>query len=154
MRSAILICSFFLVLVTGYTATPLSRTYFKGTNINAIKFRFLGSGWNWNTYDLIVKPDSIAECITVSENGEKLSHTSKISEEDFKELINILNEIDFRSLKRNYTSRATDQASVKLIVNLRHRSIEINDYGMKGTHDLQMLYSCLKDIVQHKGWVR
>lgn len=82
-------------------------------------------------------------------NFQKYSGTykSKLSQEQYKELIDILNYIDFENLNEGYQVGYTDSATGTLKVtydNLKTKNI--SDYGMMGTRGLKKLYNVLFDL--------
>ncbi|MGE8556309.1 MAG: DUF6438 domain-containing protein [Chryseobacterium jejuense] len=81
------------------------------------------------------------------------AYKAKISQEQYKELTEILNYIDFENLDENYSVGHTDSATGTLKVtydNLKTKNI--SDYGMMGTRGLQKLYKILFDLRGSAEW--
>lgn len=84
-------------------------------------------------------------------NVRKNHYSGKVSTEDFKTLIALINYIDFENLDEKYKVSYTDAATAQLEINYDHLlSKKISDYGMSGTRGLEILYNFLKKISNDK----
>lgn len=81
------------------------------------------------------------------------TYKSKLSQEQYKKLIEILNYIDFENLNEDYSVGYTDSATGTLRItydNLKTKNIR--DYGMMGTRGLKKLYDMLFDLRGSLRW--
>lgn len=75
-----------------------------------------------------------------------------ISEKEFDELIEILNYIDFSSLK-NYSVMWTDDQSSTLKITYDNGKVKtIYDYGLVGTYGLKRTYEMLFSLRKNQSW--
>jgi len=82
-------------------------------------------------------------------------YTSKLSQEKFKEIVDLLNYIDFENLADEYEVGYSDAATTRLKVtydNLKVKSIR--DYGGMGTRGLRKLYDKLIDLKANQEWIK
>jgi len=71
----------------------------------------------------------------------------------YNQIIDLLNYLDFKNLKNEYSVNWTDDASVTLkIVYDNGKEKVINDYGLIGTYGLQYLYSLFFDLRFNQNW--
>lgn len=76
-----------------------------------------------------------------------------IQKKDYQGIIDLLNYIDFPSLKNNYHVNWTDDQGVTLIVTYNNgKKKMINDYGMIGTCGLELLYKKIFDLRLNQNW--
>lgn len=81
------------------------------------------------------------------------TYEAKIPQDQYKELITILNYIDFENLNEEYNVGYTDAPTGTLTIIYDDMKIKkINDYGMRGTRGLQKLYDILFDLRGRLEW--
>ncbi len=81
--------------------------------------------------------------------------TTTIKEEDYNNVIELLNYIDFPNLKDNYAVGWTDDQSCTLKITYDNGKIkEIKDYGLIGTFGLNRLYNLMFDLRFSQEWKR
>lgn len=81
------------------------------------------------------------------------TYKSKLSQEQYEELTDILNYIDFENLDENYSVGYTDSATGTLKVTYDTlKTKNIRDYGMMGTRGLQKLYKILFGLRGSVEW--
>lgn len=97
-------------------------------------------------------PKSIRKAIGKIQKDNKNFETL-IHENDFLELENLLNYIDFENLKDDYAVTWTDdQTSVLKIIYDNGKVKTIKDYGLSGTYGLKLLYQKLFDLRFNQDW--
>lgn len=80
---------------------------------------------------------------------------TKITTEKFNELVNLLNYIDFESLKDNYSVNWTDDQSCTLKITYDNgKSKSISDYGLVGTYGLDRVYQMLFELRENQNWTK
>ncbi|MGH1518603.1 DUF6438 domain-containing protein [Chryseobacterium sp. JK1] len=81
------------------------------------------------------------------------AYESKVPPEQYKELINLINYIDFENLDDDYEVSYTDSATGTLKIvydNLKVKTI--SDYGMMGSRGLRKLYNILFNLRGKLEW--
>ena len=79
----------------------------------------------------------------------------KVDDKKYKELISILNYIDFSKLKDEYHVTATCQSSCVLKITYNNGKVKmIGDYGQVGTYGLKLLYQKLSDLRFNQKWTK
>lgn len=85
-------------------------------------------------------------------NKEEGNFKTTILENDFKELNEILNYIDFSNLK-NYSVTWTDDQSSTLKITFDNGKVKtIYDYGLVGTYGLKKTYEILYNLRKNQNW--
>ncbi|MDQ1160124.1 hypothetical protein QE422_000492 [Chryseobacterium sp. SORGH_AS 447] len=112
-------------------------------HILEIEFEMGGSHWiNSNTKIEIVSNRDIAWTVTKDDHSHVYS--SKLSKEKFKEIIDLLNYIDFENLHDEYNVSYSDAGTTHLKVTYDHLKVKtIRDYGGMGTRGLRKLYDTI-----------
>ena len=90
-------------------------------------------------------------------NGVELegNYTSVIKNENFEELNDLINYIDFVNLKNEYAVSWTDDQSCILSLTYDDGKIKkISDYGLSGTYGLDRLYQLLFALRENQQWVK
>ncbi len=88
-------------------------------------------------------------------NFQKYSghYRSKLSQEQYKDLLEILDYIDFENLDENYSVAYSDSATGTLKITYDNlKTKKISDYGMMGTRGLKKLYNVLFDLRGSIEW--
>lgn len=76
-----------------------------------------------------------------------------ITDEKYNELVELLNYIDFESLKDNYAVTWTDDQSSKLTITYNNGKVKtIDDYGLLGTFGLNKVYQMLFEMRENQKW--
>jgi len=81
---------------------------------------------------------------------------TKIKEASFNELLKTLNAANLSTLKSYYGNKnVTDLPTAKLkLVTSPTQSVEIEDYGKRGTPELRALYEALEGLRTSETWVK
>lgn len=80
---------------------------------------------------------------------------SKITEDKYNEIVNLLNYIDFETLQDNYAVRWTDDQSSTLKITYDNGKIKsIHDYGLIGTYGLDRVYQLLFKLRENQKWTK
>lgn len=80
---------------------------------------------------------------------------AKINDADYIQLVNLLNYIDFKNLKDEYSVSWTDDRSATLTITYGNgKTKTIEDYGMIGTHGLSSVYDLLAEMRFNQKWKR
>lgn len=78
---------------------------------------------------------------------------SKIDENTFNQIFDILNYIDFENLKDDYSVSWTDDQGSTLKITYDNGKVKtISDYGMVGSYGLKRLYKLLYDLRFNQAW--
>jgi hypothetical protein len=76
-----------------------------------------------------------------------------INDADYKQLMTLVNYIDFKRLSNNYAVTWTDDTEGVIRITYKDGQVkEISDYGMAGSHSLQTLYRALSDFRFSQKW--
>ncbi|WP_379965433.1 DUF6438 domain-containing protein [Epilithonimonas sp. UC225_85] len=76
-----------------------------------------------------------------------------ITDNDYNELVSILNYVDFPNLEDNYSVNWTDDQTSTLKITYNNGKVkEISDYGMIGTYGLDRIYSLFFDLRFNQNW--
>uniref|UniRef100_UPI0025C73B24 DUF6438 domain-containing protein n=1 Tax=Chryseobacterium sp. TaxID=1871047 RepID=UPI0025C73B24 len=90
----------------------------------------------------------------LSENIEGKFHT-KIKNEDYQELIKILEYIDFPNLQDEYSVDWTDDQTLILKITYGNGKVKtIQDYGASGTYGLKKIYKILFNMRKNQDWIK
>jgi len=82
---------------------------------------------------------------------------TRLKNEDYQRIKDLLNYLDFPHLKKHYAVNWTDDQFVELRIfyedeNGKEKQKRINDYGKIGTHGLKLLYSLLFQLRNNQKW--
>jgi len=81
------------------------------------------------------------------------SFTTNITEDKYNDITNLLNYIDFESLRDSYSVNWTDDQSCTLKITYDNGKVKsINDYGLTGTFGLNRLYQLLFALRGNQNW--
>lgn len=79
--------------------------------------------------------------------------TSTLTKDNFFEISNLLNYIDFENLKDNYTVNSEDESRCTLKITYDNGKTKlIKDYGLIGTFGLSRVYQVLHDLRKNQQW--
>ncbi|MBA5629615.1 DUF6438 domain-containing protein [Moheibacter lacus] len=91
--------------------------------------------------------------LRINSNDEEGNFLTILRQENWNELIDILNYIDFENLEENYAVNWTDDQTAILKIHYDNGKIkEIRDYGLIGTYGLSILYDKLYEIRKNQDW--
>ncbi|SDQ42161.1 hypothetical protein SAMN05421664_1545 [Chryseobacterium soldanellicola] len=125
---------------------------------NILEMQFETSGSYWNSYVLKMEIVSNRDIIWVTKDDGFLRsgvYTSKLSMEKFKEIVDLLNYIDFENLKDEYEVGYSDAATTRLKVTYDNLKVKnISDNGGMGTRGLRKLYDILIDLKLNQQWTK
>src|ERR1051326_40727 len=86
-------------------------------------------------------------------NKKKGDFSGKIKNADYERLVELLNYIDFSTLKNDYAVTWTDDQSVTLTITYDGGKVKIiSDYGLIGTFGLNRVYDILYDFRENQTW--
>ncbi|RYZ27969.1 MAG: hypothetical protein EOO10_11065 [Chitinophagaceae bacterium] len=78
-----------------------------------------------------------------------------IDQQRFKEIIDLLNYVDFERLKSNYAVTWTDDQTSTLIITYDGgKTKSITDYGLIGTYGLDRVYQLLFELRENQNWTK
>ncbi|KMQ63949.1 hypothetical protein ACM40_04050 [Chryseobacterium sp. BLS98] len=128
----------------------------KKHHILEIKFKTSGSHWNHYTFEMEIVSNKDATW-TTKDDGFLIPgvYTAKLSEKDFKEIVDLVNYIDFENLNDEYNVSHSDDATGYLTItydNLKTKTIR--DYGLMGTRGLKKLYDILAAMKTNQNWTK
>lgn len=123
---------------------------------NILDIQFETSGSHWNNYVLKMEIVSNRDITWVTKNDAILRagvYTSNLSKEKFKEIVDLLNYIDFENLVDEYEVGYSDAATTRLKVTYDNLKVKnISDNGGMGTRGLRKLYDILIDLKLNQQW--
>jgi hypothetical protein len=128
----------------------------KRHNILEIKFETLGAHWNYYTFKMEIVSNKNAVW-TTKDDGYIVSgvYTSKLSEKDFKEIIDLVNYLDFENLNDKYNVSYSDSNTGYLTITYDNLKIKrIQDYGLMGTRGLKKLYGLIFQMKANQQWTK
>ncbi len=80
---------------------------------------------------------------------------SKIMEDKYNDIVNLLNYVDFETLKDNYAVGWTDDQSSTLKITYDNGKVKsIEDYGLIGTYGLDRIYQLLFELRENQKWTK
>lgn len=130
-------------------------------HIEKIKFESGSCFGRCPIYTLTINKDQSAEFLAEHYNFPDSNDVYKkeglfngqINTSDYKELINLLNYIDFKNLKDQYSAGGTCGPTVSLTITYENgKTKTISDYGMSGTYGLKSVYAVLSDFRFNQKW--
>lgn len=128
----------------------------KRHNILEIKFENSGNRWQNYTFGMEVISNRDATWITKNDGFMNAGvYTSKLSEKDFNEIIDLVNYLDFENLSDEYNVSYSDSYTGYLTIiydNLKTK--RIRDYGLMGTRGLKKLYDTLSAMKINQQWTK
>lgn len=111
-------------------------------------------------YNLTINSDKTAKWHAEMYNkikGKEVSGNfySKITKDKYNDIVNLLNYIDFETLKDNYAVNWTDDqnAAIKIIYD-NGKVKSISDYGLIGTFGLNRVYQLLFELRENQKWTK
>ncbi|MBK1894706.1 DUF6438 domain-containing protein [Chryseobacterium paridis] len=128
----------------------------KRHNILEIKFETSGSYRNYYTFKMEIVSNKDAFW-TTKDDGYIVSgvYTSKLSEKDFKEIIDLVNYLDFENLNDEYNVAYTDSQTGYLTITYDNLKVKrIQDYGLMGTRGLKKLYDIFSQMKANQQWTK
>lgn len=90
-----------------------------------------------------------------SRKGKEIKGVFKteIKENDYSEIVQLLNYIDFPNLKDNYSVNWTDDQSCTLSITYNNGKVKkIRDYGLIGTFGLDRIYNLMFELRFNQEW--
>lgn len=125
---------------------------------NILEIQFENSGSHWNTFVLKMEIVSNRDVTWISRNDGFLTsgvYTAKISQDKFKEIVDLLNYINFENLADEYEVGYSDAATTYLKVTYDNLKVKnIRDSGGMGTRGLRKLYDILNDLKGNQQWTK
>ncbi|KXH83325.1 DUF6438 domain-containing protein [Chryseobacterium kwangjuense] len=128
----------------------------KRHNILEIKFENIGSRWNRYVFDMKIVSNRDATW-TTEDDGLITSgiYKTKLSEKDFKEIIDLINYLDFENLEDEYNVSYSDSHTAYLTITYDNLKIKrIRDYGLMGSRGLKRLYDILSALKTNQQWTK
>ncbi|MCU7617590.1 DUF6438 domain-containing protein [Chryseobacterium sp. PBS4-4] len=125
---------------------------------NILEIQFETSGSHWNKSVLKMEIVSNRDVTWISRNDGFLTtgvYTTKLSKEKFKEIVDLLNYINFENLADEYEVGYSDAATIYLKVTYDNFKVKnIRDTGGMGTRGLRKLYDILDDLKGNQQWTK
>ena len=125
---------------------------------NILEIQFENSGSHWNKFVLKMEIVSNRDVTWISRNDGFLTsgvYTAKISQDKFKEIVDLLNYIDFENLADEYEVGYSDAATTYLKFTYDNLKVKkIRDSGGMGTRGLRKLYDILNDLKGNQQWTK
>lgn len=117
---------------------------------NILEIEFETSGSYRNNFVLKMEMVSNGDITWTSRNDGFLTagiYRAKISQAKFKEIVDVLNYIDFENLADSYEANYSDAATTYLKITYDNLKVKnIRDNGSMGTRGLRKLYDLLNDL--------
>lgn len=80
---------------------------------------------------------------------------TKVTEDKYNDIVNLLNYIDFETLQDNYAVNWTDDQSSSLKITYDNGKVKsISDYGLMGTYGLDRVYQLLFELRENQKWTK
>jgi hypothetical protein len=122
----------------------------KRHNILEIELKATGSYWNRSSTKIKIVSNKDITWIIDEDDNTKVS-SSKLSNEEFKEIIDLLHYIDFENLEEEYNVSYSDAGTTSLKITYDNLKVKnISDYGGMGTRGLTKLYDILLQLKQNQ----
>lgn len=125
---------------------------------NILEIQFETSGSHWNNFILKMEIVSNRDITWISRNdGSFISgvYASKLSQEKFKEIVDLLNYVNFENLPDTFEVGYSDAATSYIKVTYDNLKVKtINDSGGMGTRGLRKLYDILNDLKGNQKWTK
>lgn len=128
----------------------------KRHHILEVKFETSGSHWNHYIFKMEIVSNRDVTWTTKDDGFINPGvYTSKLSEKDFKEIIDLINYIDFENLSDEYNVSYSDSDTGYLTITYDNLKIKsIRDYGLMGTRGLKRLYDILLAMKINQQWIK
>ncbi|MCW4468152.1 DUF6438 domain-containing protein [Flavobacterium sp. MFBS3-15] len=98
---------------------------------------------------------NFSEGSDVDFNKPEGTFKTNLKNQEFEQLMNVLNYIDFKNLKNQYSVRYTDAPIADITITYDNgKTKHIYDNGMKGTYGLRAVYGLLADLRFNQDWVK
>ncbi|MDR6404977.1 MULTISPECIES: hypothetical protein [Chryseobacterium] len=122
----------------------------KRHNILEIELEATGSYWNRSSTKIKIVSNKDITWIIDEDYNTKVS-SSKLSNEEFKGIIDLLHYIDFENLEEEYNVSYSDAGTTSLKITYDNLKVKnISDYGGMGTRGLTKLYDILLQLKQNQ----
>jgi len=125
---------------------------------NILEIEFETSGSYRNNFVLKMEIVSNGDITWTSKNDGFLTagvYTAKISQAKFKEIVDVLNYIDFENLADSYEANYSDAATTYLKITYDNLKVKnIRDNGSMGTRGLRKLYDLFNDLKGNQQWTK
>lgn len=120
----------------------------KRHNILEIQYEANGSYWSRRIFEIeIVSNRDITWIIKNDDHIKTNVYTSKLSPEKFKQIVELLNYIDFENLEDEYEVAYSDASTNYLTITYDNLKVKkISDSGGMGTRGLRKLYDVLNSL--------
>ena len=110
---------------------------------------------NCPVFRIKIAKNGFATYNAISNNKISGEFESVISQEDYNELVRLLNYTNFKGLNQHYKINVTDHSSVILNIKYDGNHLKkIDDYGQKGTSELVSFYEFVFKLVNRQNWKR
>ena len=91
----------------------------------------------------------------INDNEVSGNFNSKITKDKYNDIVNLLNYIDFESLKDNYSVSWTDDQTATITITYDNGKVKsISDYGLIGTFGLDRVYQLLFELRDNQKWTK
>ena len=121
--------------------------------VRSIIFKTYGCFGSCPVFEMKINDNGKATFNAIAYNKQKGRFTTIIKKENLSEIISLINYIDLKKLKDQYTVSWTDDAGCNLIVKFNDGSVKkIYDYGMIGSFGLSRLYELFEQLRENQDW--
>jgi hypothetical protein len=125
----------------------------KKSDISSISYTANGCFGTCPVFSISINKDRTAFYIAGKYNKKEGKFAGRIKDENYTEIIDLLNYIDFKNLKDEYTTKASDGPSCELSIKLDNGEIKIiKDETMQGTFGLARIYELLDGLRTNQHW--
>jgi len=128
--------------------------------IEKIEFSTSGCFGTCPIFNLTINSDKTAKWYAERFNKIKNKEVSgnfnsKITEDNYNDIVNLLNYIHFETLQDDYTVDWTDDQAAKVKITYDKGKVKsIRDYGLIGTYGLERLYHLLFALRENQKWTK
>lgn len=128
--------------------------------IEKIEFSTSGCFGTCPVFNLTINSDKTAKWYAKMYNKIKNKEVSgnfnsKITEDKYNDIVNLLNYIDFETLQDDYAVNWTDDQTASIKITYDNGKVKsIRDYGLIGTYGLDRLYQLLFEIRENQEWTK
>lgn len=128
--------------------------------IEKIEYSTTGCFGTCPIFDLTINSDKTAKWNAKMYNKIKDKEvsgnlSSKVTDDKYNNIVDLLNYIDFEMLQDNYAVNWTDDQSSTLKITYDNGKVKlIHDYGLIGTYGLDRVYQLLFELRENQKWTK
>lgn len=144
-----------MLLAVGTFATGCSSSHHAAAgNILAVSVKTSPCFGTCPVYEMTILSDKKATYNAIRFNKDQEGiYQATIKEDDFKQLISLLQATNFASLQDEYKPNVTDLPGVDLEITYNKNQVKkIHDYGARGTEELKRFYDFVSGLRNSQDW--